>query len=191
MNLNRDRISKQLTLKSLSICVFAASALLQFVLSAEARFRGEEFLFLNCSDMRWQKSPNGYFVSFGKLLAFRSNGTVASLNCSFYRDSPKGALMYGDIGGFKFEAGTWATQRPDPKQLRLELRLIDSDKIMKPVGQPEQQTGTTKTSIVKLTSANSLKEAQTIRADNGMLLTRIQRLKNQQDLDKLLDGLSH
>jgi len=61
---------------------------------------------------------------------------------------------------------------------------------LKPVGQPEQQIGTT-TSVVKLTSANSLKEAQTIRADNGMLLTRIQRLKNQHDLDKLLDGLSH
>jgi hypothetical protein len=53
---------------------------------AQAARSSDEFMYLNQSELHWQKSPNGYDVASGRLLILRGNGAAALMACSSYHD---------------------------------------------------------------------------------------------------------
>ncbi|MDR3614815.1 MAG: hypothetical protein P4L53_14750 [Candidatus Obscuribacterales bacterium] len=156
-------------------------------LYAEAASNSNEFMYLNQSELQWQKSPNGYDVASGRLLILRGNGAAALMACSFYRDYHDSKLTYGDVGGFRLEAGSWVKENANPGVLTLKLRLIDQDKGAKSTYDRERpETAVQKFALEK---AGSLKNTMSIKDDHGIILTRIADLKNQKELDRMLDGI--
>jgi hypothetical protein len=169
----------------LALNIVALQILVPFY--AQAASNSDEFMYLNKSELHWQKSPNGYDVAPGRLLILRGNGAAALMACSFYRDYHGSKLTYGDVGGFRLEAGNWVKENANPRVLTLRLRLIDQDKGAKSIyDQARPKTAIQKFAIEK---AGSLKNTMSIKDNNGIILTRIFDLKNQKELDRMLDGI--